>query len=85
MYYNDKSKEIYIKNCMWYYFYNIFKIEVLDLDKILIDEKSYENILVYNSFYKSLIGSKPLHIRFNKLNRFIRVYDGTRYWILLGS
>ena len=42
------------------------------------------NILVYNISYKSLIGAKPLHISFNKVDRFIRVFDGTRYLILFG-
>ena len=32
-----------------------FKIEDLDFDNIVIDEKSYENILVYNISYKILI------------------------------
>ena len=35
--------------------------------------------------YKSLIGSKTLCIRFNKIDRFIRVYDGTRYLVLFGN
>ena len=35
--------------------------------------------------YKSLIDSKTLCIRFNKINRFIRVYDGTRYLVLSGN
>ena len=34
--------------------------------------------------YKSLIGAKPLDIRSNKIDGFIRVYDGTRYLILYG-
>ena len=34
--------------------------------------------------YKTLIGAKPLHIRFNKVNRCIRVYDGTRYLVSFG-
>ena len=42
------------------------------------------NILVYNISYKSSIGAKPLHISFNKVDRFIRVFDGTRYLILFG-
>ena len=33
----------------------------------------------------SLIDSKPLHIRLDKMDRFIRVYDGTRYLVLLGN
>ena len=43
---NDKLKEINIKNCMCYYFDNRIKIEDFDFDNILIDENSYENILV---------------------------------------
>ena len=34
-------------------------------------------------FYKSLIDYKPLRIRFDKIDRFIRVYDRTRYLVLL--
>ena len=82
---NDKLKEIDIKNRTCYYFHDIIKVEDFDLDNILTDEKSYENILVYNISYKSLIASKPLHIRFEKIDGFIRVYDGTRYLVLLGS
>ena len=32
-----------------------------------------------------LIGPKPLCIRFDKIDGFIRIYDGTRYLILFGS
>ena len=45
----------------------------------LIDEKSYDNILVYNISYKNWIAAKPFHIRFDKIDRFIIVYVGTRY------
>ena len=47
-----------------------------------MDEKSYENILVYNIWYKKLIDYKPLCIRFDKIDGFIRVYDRTRYLVL---
>ena len=46
--------------------------------------RSYENILVYNVSYKSLIDSKSLRTRFYKQDGFIRVYDGTRYLALFG-
>ena len=82
---NNELKEINIKNRNCYYFSDITKIEDFDLDNISIDDKSYENILVYNISYKSLIDSKPLRIRFNKIDGFIRVYDKTRYLILFGS
>ena len=82
---NDKLKEIVIKNCASYYFDDIINIEDFDLDNILVDEKLYENIFVYNILYKSLIDSKLLCIRFNKIDGFIRVYNGTRYLVLFGS
>ena len=82
---NDELKEIDIKDCIWYYFNDIIKTEDFDFDNILIDEKSYENILVYNISYKSLIESKPLRIRFDKIDEIIRVYDGTRYLVLFGD
>ena len=63
----------------------LFNIEYFVLDNISINEKSYENICVYNISYKCLIGYKPLHIRFNKIDGFIGVYDGTRYLVLFGS
>ena len=33
---------------------------------------------------KTLIGAKPLCIRFDKINGFIGVYDGTKYLVLFG-
>ena len=82
---NDKLNEIDIKNRTCYYFNDIIEIEDFDLDNILIGEKSYESILFYNISYKSLIDTKPLRIRFDKIDWFIRVYDGTRYLVLFGS
>ena len=53
-------------------------MKYLDIYITLIDEKPHENILIYDISYKTLIGAKPLHIRFNKIDGFIRIYDGTR-------
>ena len=33
--------------------------------------------------YKTFIGEKPLRIRFDKVDGFIRVYDGTGYLVLI--
>ena len=52
----------------------------IDLDNILLDEKSnktYENILIYYISYKTFMGAKPLRIWFEKL-------VGTRYLVLFG-
>ena len=40
---------------------------------ILIDEKTWYN-LVYNISYKTVIGAKPLHIQFNKVDGFISLW-----------
>ena len=58
-------KNVNIKNCAFYYFYDIIKIEDFDFDNILLFEKSYKNILTYNFSHKSLINAKPLRIRFD--------------------
>ena len=55
-----------------------------DFDNISSDEKFYESIFIYNVLYKALIGAKPLRIRFDKVDEFIRVYDRTRYLALFG-
>ena len=60
------------------YFDDIIKLENFDLDHISLDKKSHENILIYNILYKNLIDSKPLRIRFDKIDEFIRIYDGMR-------
>ena len=78
----DESKEIDFKNRTCYYFDDIIKIGDFNLDNILVWE--FENILVCNISYKSLI-AKPLGIGFNKIDEFIRVYDETRYFVLFGS
>ena len=47
--------------------------------------KNYtKKFLVYEISYKTLTGAKPLCIRFDKVDRFITVHDGTRYLVLFG-
>ena len=75
-------KEINIKNCNCYCFNDIVKTKNFDFNNILLDEKLFKNILVHDISYKTLIGAKPLRIRFDKVDGFIRNYDGTRYLIL---
>ena len=79
---NDELKEIDIKNRTCYYFDDIMKVGKFDFDNILLDKKSYknsyENILIYDISYKTLMGAKPLRIRLDKIDLFIKIYDGTR-------
>ena len=43
----------------------------------LLDEKSYENYyessLIYDIWYKTFMGEKPFHIRFDKVDGFIKI------------
>ena len=68
---------------MCYYFDDIIKLENLDSD-ILLEKKPYKNVLIYDISDKALIRAKPLRIRLNKVDRFIRIYDRTRYLVLFG-
>ena len=67
---NSEIKEVCIKNCTYCCFDDIIKFKDFDSDNILLDEKQYGNIfitfvhIVYNISYKTLIGSKPLRIRY---------------------
>ena len=69
---DDELREVDIKSRTCYYSRNIIKIEDFHFDDILLDKKSQ----------KILIGAKPLHIRSDKADGFMRVYDETRYLAL---
>ena len=77
---NNEIKKDCIKNRTWNYFDDIIKLEDFHLDNIFIDEKWHKNILIYDISYKTLIGSKPLRIRFDKIDGIIRIYDGSDLW-----
>ena len=52
---------------------------------ILLDKKSketHENILIYDISYKTSTSVKPLRIRFNEIDSFIKIFDGVRYLVL---
>ena len=48
---------------------------------MIIIRKYLDNLSIS---YKTLICAKPLRIRFDKVDGFIRVSDGTRYIVLFG-
>ena len=47
--------------------------------------KNHTNIFSFMTFYKTLIGPIPLRIRFNKVDGFTRICNGTRYLKFFGS
>ena len=79
---NELKKSI--KNFMCYYFDDTIKFKDFVFDNILLDKKSYEDILGDDILYKTLIGTKTLRIRFNNKYGFIRVYDRSRCLVLFG-
>ena len=82
---HNELKEVDIENSTCYYFNDRIEFEDFELDKISIDKKSLENILVHDISYRTLIGAKPLRIRFDKIDGFITSCDGTRYLLYFGG
>ena len=44
---NNEFYKVRIKNPTCYYFNDVIKLEDFDFDNVLIDKKSYENVLIY--------------------------------------
>ena len=55
------------------------KVDNINADNILLDKKSYENVLVDNILYKKFMDTKPLRIKFNKVEGLIKIYNEIRY------
>ena len=72
-------KEIDIKIRTWYYFDDLMRDTDVYFGDILLDEKSYktyQNISIYDISYKTFMGLILLHIKFNRVDGFIKIYDG---------
>ena len=69
---NNGLKNVCSKNRTCYYLDDIIKIEDFDFDNILLDRKSYKNILIH-SFIQNFDWCKTA-----KVERFIRDYDGSK-------
>ena len=53
---------------------DIYFSDILLEGKLYI--KNYENILIYDISYKASTGAKPLRVRFEKINGFMKFLDG---------
>ena len=82
---NNQLKEINIKNHTCYYFDDIININHLNLDNILLNEKSFENILLYDIAYKTPYSVGSLPIIFDEVDEYLRKYDKTKYLALFHS
>ena len=61
---------------MRYYFDDTINGTDIDFNDILLDEKLCENVSVYDILYKTSADSKPLRIRFDKIDGLVTVLDG---------
>ena len=73
----NEWKEIDIRNRTFYYFDDIMSVGVL--------LNSYENNLFFDILYKTFMGAEPFRIRFDQIDGFIKIYDGTRYLALFSA
>ena len=84
----DRLKEIDIKNRTSYYIDDIIRFCDINIDfsDVLLDEKLFkeknENILIYDISYQNLTGAKPLRIRLDKIDGFIKIHDKIKYLVL---
>ena len=84
----DKLKETDIKNRTCYYFDDIFRFWDGDIEfsNISLNKNLYKetlkNVLIYDISYKTSTGAKPLRIRFNKIDGFIKIHDKIRHLVL---
>ena len=58
----DELKETDVKNCTSYYFDDIVRGGGINFSDILLDKKSYKNILIFDSSYKTFMVAKLLHM-----------------------
>ena len=60
--------------------------KTIEIPSILLEKKiykeKYENTLIYDISYKTSEGAKPLRIRFDKIDGFIKTHDKIRYLLL---
>ena len=72
---NDKLKRIDNKNRMFYYFDDITKVKDFGFVNVLIDKISW--LTTFHT--KMWLIAKPLCIKLDNLDQFIRGFDGNRY------
>ena len=68
---------------MCYYFDDVMAVRDIHSGNIFLDKKLYKNILIRGLSYKSFMGLKLLRICFDKIDGFLKIYDGIRYLVLL--
>ena len=72
---------------MCYYFDDLIKAIDINFKDILLEENLYKenskNVLIYDISYKTSTDAKPLRIRYDEINGFIKIQDRIKYLIFL--
>ena len=88
---SNKVKDIDMKNRTFYFFNDTVNIKIFYLNNNKIDEKSYQNILIYYIGYVTIKDSKyvknfsvnPLHIIFSNVNEHFQEINKSKYLTLV--
>ena len=88
---SNKVKDINIKNHTYYYFDDIINTKDFDPNNIIIDEKSYKNILIYYIAYVTIKDWKyvkindvnPIYLMLNKINEYFVKINRNKYLALV--
>ena len=78
---------INIKSRTYYFFDDMINIKNLDPNKVMKDEKSYKNIIIYyigyvtvkTLSYTKINSGNPLYLIINKINGYIEESKGNKY------
>ena len=81
----NQLKEIDMKSCSCYYFDDVMRDRGICFDNILLDEKSYEHILIFEISCKNFMGAKALCIRFAEIYGFLKIHDGIIQLVLFDN
>ena len=90
---SNKGKDIDVKNRTYYFFDDIINTKIFDPNNIEINEKSFENILIYYTGYVTIKDYKylkinsvnPLYLFFSKVNEYFQEINKNKYLMLLSA
>ena len=73
------TKKIYIKNQVHYHYKNLIESKKLENRNVLINKKSYRNLVIYFTRYHSEKSVTILNLYYDELIGKIEQYEGKKY------
>ena len=88
---SNKVKDIDIKNQAYYFFNDMINTKTFDPNNAKLDEKSYQNILIYfigyvtirDLKYVKIYSANPLYFTINKVNEYFEEINANKYLTLV--